>query len=337
MKQPFGTLPCGSQASLYTISCGKLRSTITDLGATLVQLLVPDRQGSLADVVLGYDTAEEYLRGNAYFGATIGRNANRIGGAAFVLKNKTVTMPANEGCNSLHSGPDGFDKRLWQVGEHTADRLTLQLHSPHGDQGLPGNVQLQVTYQMEADGLRITYDAVSDRDTLLNLTNHSYFNLAGHQHPEKAMSQQLILPARHFLPDNAENIPTGEIRSVEGTPMDFREGKPLGQDVGQDYEPLTLQKGYDHNFEVFCNPAAILSDPESGRSMAVITDCPGIQLYTANFTEEAGKNGVFYPQRSAVCLETQFYPDSVNHPEWKQPFVKARQPYHSETKYCFYW
>lgn len=337
MKQIFGEMPNGDFCHLYTISCGQLRAEVADLGATLVRLYVPGANGQVSDVVLGYDSPAEYLAGDAYFGATIGRNSNRVRNACFVLGGRTWSMPANEGCNNLHSGPDGFDTRLWQVKSHTENAIVLTLHSPHGDQGMPGNADIQVTYTMDSDGLRISYDAVSDQDTVFNFTNHAYFNLAGHDHPEKAMKQKLCMPARFFNPDDAANIPTGELRPVDGTPMDFRIPKTLEQDISADYEPLHLQGGYDHNFEVFCNPAAILEDPESGRSMAVYTDLPGIQVYTANFTKGTGKNGIVYEPRCGICLETQYYPDSVNHPEWPQPIVKAGKKYYSETKYRFHW
>jgi aldose 1-epimerase len=170
------------------------------------------------------------------------------------------------------------------------------------------------------------------------MTNHSYFNLAGHDKPEGAMAQKLTLPARFYTVADAQSIPTGENRSVSGTPMDFRKAKAIGRDIGDNYEALNLQGGYDHNFEVFCNPCAIVEEPESGRSMAVYTDCPGVQFYAGNYLQgEIGKDGVSYPKRSGICLETQYYPDSINHPEWPQPFVKAGQKYHSETEYRFSW
>ena len=245
-------------------------------------------------------------------------------------------MTPNEGGNNLHSGPDCYHTRMWQVVSCTESAITLRLHSPNGDQGFPGNATIRVTYELETDGaLRIAYDAVCDEDTVFNLTNHSYFNLAGHDKTDKAMEQVLMMPARFFNPDDAENIPTGEKRSVEGTPMDFRCPKPIGRDINEDYEPLILQAGYDHNFEVFCNPCAILTDPESGRTMSVYTDCPGIQFYAGNFVDEDGKGGVHYCKRSGIALETQYYPDSVNHPEWKQPFTPANERYHSETRYKF--
>ena len=336
MKEKFGVLPTGEQASLYTISCGKLTAKLTDCGAALVSLLVPDKNGTIADVVLGCDDISGYFPGGSFLGATVARNANRVKNACFILNNKTVALSGNENGNNLHSGPDSTNKRLWEVVKHTADAITFRLFSPNGDQGFPGNATMEVTYRLEPNGaLAIIYDAVSDQDTVFNMTNHSYFNLAGHERTDKAMDQLLTIPGRFFNPDDAANIPTGELRSVVGTPFDFREPKPIGRDIGADYEPLHLQGGYDHNFEVFCNPCAILEDPGSGRIMTVSTDCPGVQFYAGNFLDDNGKNGVYYGKRSGVALETQFYPDSVNHPEWPQPFVKAGEKYHSETRYTF--
>lgn len=338
MPKNFGTLPSGESAFLYTISCGKLTAHITDYGATLVRLLVPDRSGVPADVVLGYDDCNGYRLGAGCLGATVGRNANRTKGAAFSLDGKNYTMRANEGENNLHSGPDTFFTRLWDVVSLTDSAITLELHSPHGDQGFPGNAVIRVTYALKEDsGLHITYDGRCDRNTVFNMTNHSYFNLAGQERTEAAMEQVLTLPGRFFTPDDDESIPTGEKRSVEGTPMDFRKPKPISRDIGADYEPLHLQGGYDHNWEVFCDPCAILSDPVSGRTMTVSTDCPGIQFYAGNFLNTVGKGGVTYGKRSGVALETQFYPDCLHHPEWPQPIVKAGEPYHSETVYRFFW
>ena len=339
MKENFGILPDGIQASLYTISCGKLTATVTDFGAHLVSLMVPDKNGNMDDVVLGYDDANGYRTGNgAYLGAVVGRNANRVKGAAFMMGDTKVRMTPNEGENNLHSGPNGFHLRMWDYVRSTPSSVTLHLLSPQGDQGFPGNADIYVTYSLEKNGvLRIRYDALCDQDTVMNMTNHSYFNLAGQQNTAAAMNQELILPGRFFNPDDAENIPTGELRPVEGTPMDFRIPKPIGRDINCDYEPLHLQVGYDHNWEVFCSPCAILRDPESGREMAVSTDCPGIQFYAGNFLNETGKNGISYGFRQGVALETQFYPDSVHHSDWPQPFVKAGQHYHSETTYKFSW
>lgn len=339
MKKSFGLAPNGQETFLYQISWGKLTAQISDYGATLVSLLVPDSRGNLADVLLGFDTPKEYWEKGGYLGATVGRNANRIAGGRFMIGDKLVQMPTNEGCNNLHSGPDSYAYRLWTVEEHTASSIRFSLFSPDGDQGMPGNAHIYVTYTLESPGaLRITYDAVSDKDTVFNLTNHAYFNMAGHDHPEKAMDQLLMMPARHYTPDDAQSIPTGEKKSVEGTPMDFRTPKPIGRDINQDYRCLQLQKGYDHNFEAYAEPCAVLSDPQSGRSMSVTTDCPGIQFYAGNFLNGVlGKNGVSYTYRGGVALETQYYPNSVNVPDWKQPIFKAGQPYHSVTTYTFHW
>lgn len=339
MKQEFGLLKDGQKAYLYEISWGKLTAHITDYGATLVRLFVPDRNGEVADVVLGFDDVSRYDHHGGCFGAVVGRNANRIGRGTFRIGDKTVQMPINNNSNNLHSGPESFAHRLWTLESHTENQVVFSLFSPDGDQGIPGNAHLRVTYTLENPGaLRITYDGISDKDTVFNLTNHAYFNLAGHRNPEKAMSQTLMFPARFYTVADAQSIPTGELRNVEGTPMDFRVPKAIGRDMGLDYPCFKLQKGYDHNFEAFGDPCAILTDPESGRSMSVSTDCPGIQFYSGNFMNgEIGKEGVSYTHRGAVALETQYYPDSVNHPEWPQPFYKAGEKYHSETVYTFHW
>ena len=337
MKDFFGLTPDGCTASLYTISCGQMKAKVSDFGATLVQLFVPDSQGNVADVVLGFDSPADYAASDTYLGATVGRNANRIGGASIVIGSKTYALTPNDGANNLHSGPNGYSYRLWQVEAHSQSSITFTLRSPHLDQGYPGNADIRVTYTLTADSLNIRYEGISDRDTVFNMTNHSYFNLCGHNCPEKAMAQTLSMPARFFTPANAQSIPTGECRSVEGTPMDFRRPKALQQDIGADYEPLILQKGYDHNFEVFCNPCATLSAPDGSRSMSVYTDCPGVQLYTANYTDCIGKGGQRYPQRSGVCLETQFYPDALHNPQWPQSIVAAGKKYKSETTYRFSW
>lgn len=335
----FGILPDGTQAHLYTIRKGCIAATVTDYGAHLVSLLVPDKNGNVSDVVLGYDDANGYRTGNgAFLGAVVGRNANRIKNASFIMDDTRIRLTPNEETHNLHSGPNTFNLRLWELvrlGEHF---ITLRLVSPQGDQGFPGKAEIYVTYSLEAGNqLRIRYDGLCDRDTVLNLTNHSYFNLAGQENTDKALDQELILPARFFCPDDVDNIPTGELRDVADSPMDFRAPKAIGRDIEAAYEPLHFQGGYDHNFEVYCNPCAILIDPESGREMAVHTDCPGIQVYAGNFLNETGKGGVKYGKRTGIALETQFFPDSVNHPEWKQPFVKAGQHYRSETVYKFSW
>lgn len=335
-KQPFGALPEGKQAFLYTISNGRLTAQISDFGATLVRLYVPDKQGVLADVVLGFDDAKDYLASTTYFGATVGRNANRIGSACFSLNGETVQLMPNENGNNLHSGPESYAFRLWQVERQEENAITFFLHSPHADQGFPGNADIRVTYALEADTLSVTYEAVSDRDTVFNLTNHSYFNLAGHNRPELAMGQILQMNAAFFTPSDAQSIPTGELRDVTATPMDFRVPKAVGQDIDEAYECLRLQGGYDHNFCLDGNKAAVLFDPVSGRKMEITTDCPGLQFYSGNFLQgEQGKDGVSYCYRGGIALETQYYPNAVNTPQWPQPIVKAGETYRSQTKYTF--
>ena len=338
MKTSFGKLPSGEETFLYSISRCGITATVSDFGATLVNVFVPDADGNVADVALGYDDAEGYLNGTCFLGAIVGRSANRIKGSAFSIDGRSYSLTPNENSNNLHSGPDFYHTRMWKVTDYSDFAISLHLDSPNGDQGYPGNASIDVTYSLdEKGGLHIAYDAVSDRDTIFNLTNHSYFNLAGHRYPDAAMTQTLSIPGRFFCPDDAANIPTGELRSVAGTPMDFRVPKAIGQDIQADYEPLKLQGGYDHNWEVFCNPCATLTDPASGRTMAVYTDCPGIQFYAGNFLEEQGKGGVHYGSRSGVALETQFYPDALHHSQWPQPITRAGQPYHSETVYRFSW
>ena len=208
MREFFGTLPSGETASLYTISCGRLSAAVSDYGATLVRLLVPGQDGTLADVVLGYDDCNGYREGDACLGATVGRNANRLKDACFVLNGRTYALTPNENGNNLHSGPEFFSKRMWQVLSHTENALVLELNSPSGDQGFPGNARIRVSYTLEPGALRIAYNAVCDKDTVFNMTNHSYFNLAGHEKTGAAMDQVLILPGRFFNPDDPQNIPT---------------------------------------------------------------------------------------------------------------------------------
>ncbi len=329
MEKTFGKLADGREARLYIVENGRVRAEITDFGAALVSLYVDG-----VDVCLGLDDVSAYASQGGYLGAVVGRNANRVGGARFLMNGEEVILPANEGPNCLHSGPDCWSYRLWDLAEHTESSLTLRIHSPHGDQGFPGNADFSVTYAIEENGLTIRYRGVSDRDTVFNVTNHAYFNLFGQDKPEKAMDQELMLPAVSFCPDDAANIPTGEVRSVEGTPFDFRTFKPIGRDIGMDYEPLHLQGGYDHNFVNSGELCAVMRNPENGLTMTVTTDLPGVQVYAGNFLDNRGK-GTVYGKRSGVALETQYFPDSVNHPEWVQPFVKAGEAWESVTRYAF--
>ena len=236
MKKSFGHLPSGAEVFLYTISCGGITATVSDLGATLVDVYVPDADGNMADVALGYDDPAGYLNGTCFLGAVVGRSANRIKGSEFTIGGRTYAMTPNENGNNLHSGPDFYHTRVWEVVEESDTAVKFHLSSPDGDQGFPGNASIDVTYQLDAaGGLHIVYDAVCDKDTIFNLTNHSYFNLAGHDHTGAAMDQLLMLPARVFSVADDESVPTGEMRSVEGTPMDFRTPKAIGADIDADY------------------------------------------------------------------------------------------------------
>ena len=304
MKKEFGQRRDGAMAYLYTIKNEHITAVFSDHGAALINLYVPDAKGNVADVVLGFDTPDQYTDSTTYFGAPVGRNANRVGGASFTMDDMTIRLDANDnGVNNLHSGFKPFKNRLWQVASHTENAIAFTLHSPQGDQGFPGKADIRVTYTLRGKALNIAYDAICDRDTVFNFTNHSYFNLAGHEHPEKAMDQLLTIPGRVFCPDDA----------------------------------LNLQGGYDHNWEVASNPCATLTDPVSGRSMCVFTDCPGVQFYAGNYiTEQTGKGGVTYCKRSGICLETQYFPNAVNNPEWDQPITLQGEHYHSETVYSFY-
>lgn len=331
MKKLFGSLPGGEQVTVYTISCGKLTAEILDLGATLHRLYVPDARGNVADVVLGFDSPAGYLESDGCFGAVVGRNANRIKNGRFTVGGREYSLALNNGNHSNHSGPDYYKDRLWNVEQVDGSSIRLKLFSPDGDQGFPGNATIHVTYSVEPEGvLRVCYDAECDKDTIFNLTNHSFFNLAGHDKPELAMDQTLCLPARHYTVVDEESIPTGALAAVAGTAMDFRSPKALKEDLA------ALPGGYDHNFEVFTEPCAILADPVSGRTMAVYTDCPGIHVYSGNYLSgEQGKDGVRYCRRGGVALETQFYPDAIHHPQWRSPILSAGGRYRSETRYIF--
>lgn len=337
MKKSFGVLPSGEQTHLYTIRGGALEAEVCDFAAAIVRLRFTDAQHNTTDVVLGYDDVTQYYTERDYIGATVGLSANRICKGRFPMGDRMIQMDQNDKGNNLHSGKDSFAFRMWKVEKHTENSIVLYNFSPDGDQGLPGNAHVRVTFTLEHPAsLRIRYEGICDRDTVFNMTNHAYFNLAGHDKPHLAMDQLLMMPARHYTAADALSIPTGELRPVAGTPMDFRIPKPIGRDLNQDYECLKLAGGYDHNFEVFAQPCAVLTDPHSGRSMAMYTDRPGLQFYSGNYLcNVRGKDGVTYGKNSGVALESQFYPDSVNHPQWEQPFVPANTPYHSETVYTF--
>lgn len=337
----FGFTKDGKEAKLYTLeNKNGIKAYVTDYGAALVRLIVPDRTGALRDVVLGYDDAAGYEKGGASIGATVGRNANRIGGAQFTVSGVTYELEKNDNNNNLHSGTSYYNKRFWNVDGQTENHITFILHSPDKDQGYPGALDMHVTYSLDDDNmLTIHYEAVPDQDTIINMTNHSYFNLNGHD-GGTILEHKLTLDADTFTPADEWSIPTGEIRSVEGTPMDFRSGRMLGEMIDADYEPLRFGGGYDHNWvlknEGRFDKVAEVTSEESGITMEVYTDLPGVQIYTANFLDqEPGKDGASYEKRSAVCLETQYYPDAVHHDNFPQPLCRKGEKYDTRTAYRF--
>lgn len=342
----------GQAVHMYTLTNKNgMEAKIMDYGATLVSLKVPDRNGALDDIVLGFDTLDGYTQTPPppYFGATIGRYANRIGGAKFTLEGKMYTLDKNDGMNSLHGGNHGFDKVTWtSKALTTPDGPSVQLSyiSPNGEGGYPGQMTVNVQYTLtDKNELRIHYNAAADQDTVVNLTNHSYFNLSGAGSGE-ILDHVLTLNASRFTPVDAGLIPTGELRKVDGTPFDFRQPHPIGERINADDEQLKLGKGYDHNWILDrsgagstkdLQPAARVLDPNSGRVLEVLTDQPAIQFYTGNFLDGTykGKGGKAYQRRGALCLETQHYPDSPNHYDFPSTVLRVGQTFDSNTVFRF--
>lgn len=345
-KEKWGVMPAGEPVFRYTlVNDNGVSASFTDLGGIWVSMEVPDREGRMTDVVLGYDNVQAYLENPPHFGAPIGRNANRIAGAKFTLNGKIYELAANDGPNNLHSAPDLYHSRLWdtEVEEGSlGTTISFSLFSPDGDQGYPGNANITVSYTLTPDNsMVIAYHMVSDADTVANFTNHSYFNLDGHE-SGYAMGQKVWIDADTFTVADAVSIPTGEIVPVKGTPMDFTAMKVIERDINEDYEPLILGKGYDHNWILnheageMALSAAAESD-KTGIRMEVYTDLPGMQFYTGNFLGKgpAGKDKMVYGPRYAYCFETQYYPNAVNMPEFPSPVLKAGQEYQTKTIYSF--
>lgn len=344
-KSVFGKTPEGQVSDLYTLTnAGGMQVRITNYGGRIVSILVPDRQGKMADVVIGFDNLDGYLGTNPYFGALIGRYGNRIAKAQFKLDGVEYKLAANNGTNSLHGGLKGFDKVLWTARESSKNPPALELTyvSKDGEEGYPGQLTVKVVYTLEADNaLRLDYHATTDKDTVLNLTNHSYFNLAG-QGSGDVLKQVMMINADRYTPIDATLIPTGELAKVEGTPFDFRKPTAIGARINDDNQQLKLAGGYDHNFVLNrtgsgLSLAARAFDPESGRELEVLTTQPGVQFYTGNFLDGTirGKGGKAITRRSAFCLETQHFPDSPNHPKFPTSELKPGQTYHYITVYKF--
>jgi len=347
-QTPFGSVN-GQPVQLYTLQNKTgMVAKISNYGGIIVSLTAPDRNGRFADVVLGFDSLQEYVDHSPFFGCITGRYANRIAGGRFSLDGQTHSLATNNGTNHLHGGKHGFDKRVWTASTR-GNALRLTYLSPDGEENYPGSLTTEVTYTLGNDnGLRIDYQATTDKPTIVNLTNHSYFNLAG-LHGDLVdvdaitiLNHELTLSADHYTPIDATSIPLGNLAPVAGTPFDFRTSTAIGKRINSNHEQLQRGKGYDHNFVLKTRrdnrlvKAARVYDSMSGRMMEVETTEPGIQLYTGNFLKGVrGKRGESYPRRCALCLETQNFPDSPNQPTFPSPVLRPGEKYRQTTVYRF--
>ncbi len=340
----FDTTLDGKKVSLYVLrNATGMEVAITNYGGRIVSIMVPDRDGHWADVELGFGNIHDYLKVKNNFGALIGRYANRIAKGEFTLDGKTYTLEKNNGPNHLHGGSHGFDTKVWDVRGVTDNEIKLHYLSKDMEAGYPGNLDVNVTYTLTDDNkIIIDYTATTDKTTVVNLTNHAYFNLKG-AGEGTILDHVLMIPADHFTPVDSTLIPTGELRPVEGTPLDFRKPVPIGERINDPYEQLILGHGYDHNWVLKKEAsdkiilAARVVEPASGRMLEVYTNEPGIQCYTGNFLDGTihGKGGKVYLRRGAVCLETQHFPDSPNHPRFPSVVLKPGETYHSVCMYKF--
>lgn len=342
----FGKLPDGREVFQYTLRNGAgVTAQIINYGATVTSLRVPDRNGVINDVVLGYDNLQGYISGTAYFGGIVGRYGNRIAKGRFELEGRQYQLATNNGENHLHGGKIGFNKVLWDsqvLSDSEEPSLQLQYVSPDGEEGYPGTVTLKVVYTLtEKNGLRIDYEGTTDQTTILNPTNHSYFNLSG-SFTNTILDHLLTIEADSYTPVDSGLIPTGEIAGVANTPMDFRTPRAIGERIEAKDQQLLYGKGYDHNwvlrdFTGEVRKVAELYEPKSGRLMDVFTDQPGLQFYSGNFLDgtEKGKNGIAYQYRTGLCLETQAFPDSPNKPQFPKVTLMPGQIYYQTTIYQF--
>jgi aldose 1-epimerase len=341
-KQPFGKMPAGEPVDLYTLASAQgIEVAIATYGGTVVSLKTPDRAGRAADIVLGLRTLDEYRANAFYLGALIGRYANRIANGRFTLNGVEYSLARNNGANSLHGGLKGFDKVVWGAKEVGGSALELTYVSKDGEEGYPGELSVRVVYTLNDADLRIDYFATTTLDTVVNLTNHSYFNLAGEGSGD-ILGHEAQLHASKFTPIDAGLIPTGELRPVEGTPFDFRRPMPIGARIDGGGEQLERGNGYDHDFAVdgpmgTLRSAARVTEPKSGRVLEVLTTEPGIQLYAGNFLDGTaiGKSGKAYGRRSGFCLETQRYPDTPNHSDFPSCVLRPGEMYKSTTIFRF--
>src|SRR5258706_10375281 len=338
-KQASGKTSEGTPVDLYSLENGKVEVRIMTYGGIVVSLRTADRNGKLDDIVLGVDSVQKYEAQTAHFGGIVGRYANRIAHGTFQLDGKTYSIPKNDGENALHGGTRGFDKVVWE-GKQIADGVELTYVSKDGEQGFPGTLTTTVRYTLSGTALRIEYSATTDKHTVLNLTNHSYFNLAG-QGKGDILGHVLEIGASRMTPVDATLIPTGELKSVEGTPFDFRKPHAIGEGINADDPQLRLGRSYDHNF-VLDHPgklaeAAEAYEPTTGRTLKVLTTEPGLQLYTGNFLDVSitVKEGRVYNRRFSLCLETRHFPECPNHPSFPTTELKSGQKFHSVTVYEF--
>ncbi len=346
--QPFGKAADGTPVEMYKLRKDNgMEIAIITYGGIVQSLRVPDAKGKITDLVLGFDDMTGYQDNKAYFGALIGRYGNRIGNARFTLNGVEYKLAANDGKNTLHGGKVGFDKRIWTVvPQQHADGDSLRLHylSKDGEEGFPGNLDATVTYTLlEPNALRIDYVAKTDKATVVNLTNHSYFNLSGADSAKGILDHEVNIEADHITPVDSGLIPTGSLARVDGTPFDFRQPRVIGERIEADDEQIRFGKGYDHNFVLRAGGglqpvlAATVRDPKSGRRMEVLTTEPGLQFYTGNFLDGSlkGKGGKAYPRRFAFCMETQHFPDSPNQPTFPSTVLRPEHDYKSTTIYRF--
>ena len=338
-KRSYGHMPDGTKVDSYSLDDGKIEADIITYGGILASLRTPDREGKLDDIVLGCSSLDEYIAQTAHFGGIIGRYANRIAHGTFQLDGRTYSIPKNDGDNALHGGPRGFDKVVWSAHE-IPEGIELTYISKDGDQGFPGTLTTTVRYTLHGGALRIEYLATTDKDTVLNLTNHSYFNLRGQGNGE-ILGHVVQIDSSRITPLNADLIPTGEVKSVEGTPFDFRAPHSVGERIDANDPQLKFGLGYDINY-VLDHPGKLeqvaeVYEPTTGRILRVRTDQPGLQFYTGNHLDGSitGKDGHVYQKRDALCLETQHYPDSPNHPNFPSTELKPGQQFHSVTVYEF--
>ncbi|MBP3634734.1 MAG: galactose mutarotase [Oscillospiraceae bacterium] len=326
-KRPFGTLADGRAVTCWCMDNGVVQAEVLDYGVTIRSLVVDG-----VDVVLGYDTIEEYVANDGYLGATIGRVGNRIAGSCFELNGKNYHLYANDGKNHLHGGKEGFDAKIWNV-EETENGIVCSYLSVDGEENYPGNLQVKVTVTLEGKAIQLKYWATTDADTILNLTNHTYFNLDG---KGDILSHTIRLGADRYCAGDEGCLPTGELAPVQGTAMDFLTPHMIGERIDADEDCVKLSGGYDSNFIISSSPAAVVKGAQSGITMTVTTTEPGVQFYSGNFMKfRKGKNGAIYHRRYGFCLETQHFPDSIHHPEWPTCILKAGETYESTTKYAF--